>query len=232
MDTIYTDGQYLANNPQWHTERSDWKAAKIFNLLKKNNIDFTSMGDVGCGAGEVLKCLQTKYDTLKMFYGYEISPQGYRLAAERENERLHFFNSDLFSQPGNVKYDVAMAIDVFEHVEDYFSFLRKIKERGNYKIFHIPLDLSAQSVLRSKPITDRRKKVGHLHYFTKDTALVTLSDLGYRIIDYDYTADTLELPAKSKLSLFAKWPRKIFFSLNKDFTVRLMGGWSLLVLAE
>ena len=79
-----------------------------------------------------------------------------------------------------------MAIDVFEHVEDYFGFLRKLREKAEYKIFHIPLDLSVQTVLRSSPIIKGRKSVGHIHYFTKETALETLKDTGYEIIDYFY----------------------------------------------
>jgi len=68
-------------------------------------------------------------------------------------------------------FDVVMAIDVLEHVEDYFTFLRKISKKGKYKIFHIPLDMSVSAVLRISPLIDGRKKVGHIHYFSKDTAL-------------------------------------------------------------
>ncbi len=67
-----------------------------------------------------------------------------------------------------------MAIDVFEHVEDYFGFLRKIK--GEYKIFHIPLDLSMQTVLRATPIIANRKTLGNVHYFTKEIAIEALTD--------------------------------------------------------
>ncbi|MDX9745689.1 MAG: hypothetical protein WCX84_00020 [Syntrophales bacterium] len=91
-------------------------------------------------------------------------------------------------------FDIVMAIDVFEHVEDCFGFLRKLKEKAEYKIFHIPLDLSVQTVLRSFPIIHGRKSVGHIHYFTKETALETLKDTGYLIIDYFYTGGSLELP--------------------------------------
>jgi hypothetical protein len=76
----------------------------------------------------------------------------------------------------NAHFDIVMAIDVFEHVEDYFGFLRKLRGKAEYKIFHIPLELSVQSVLRSSIIIEGRKSVGHIHYFTKETALETLKD--------------------------------------------------------
>jgi SAM-dependent methyltransferase len=232
MKNIYEDGKYFEQNPLWHTERSPWKAGKIISILSKNKIEFTSIADVGCGAGEVLNQLQKNIKTAKKFSGYEISPQGFQMTKSRENETLKFYNDDLFSQPESVTFDIVMAIDVFEHVEDYFSFLRNIKQRGIYKIFHIPLDLSVQSVLRSKPISEKRKKVGHIHYFTKDIIFDALKDLNYEIVDWQFTGDTLELPAKSKLSALAKVPRKLFFAIDKKLAVRFLGGWSLLVLAK
>jgi hypothetical protein len=125
-----------------------------------------------------------------------------------------------------------MAIDVFEHVEDYFGFLRKLREKAEYKIFHIPLDLSVQIVLRSSQIIKSRKSVGHIHYFTKETALETLKDTGYSIIDYFYTRGAVELPNRGWKANLLKIPRKVGFSLNQDFAVRLLGGYSLMVLAK
>ena len=128
--------------------------------------------------------------------------------------------------------DVLLIIDVFEHVEDYFSFLKKLKGKGEYKIFHIPLDLSVSSVLRSTPIISARKLVGHIHYFTKETALATLKDTGYDVIDYFYTSGAVELKNRSMKTNCLKIPRKLLYLLNKDLAVRLLGGFSLLVLAK
>jgi hypothetical protein len=129
-------------------------------------------------------------------------------------------------------FDVVLAIDVIEHVEDYISFIKKLREFGTYKIFHIPLDLSAQSVFRAWPITELRRNVGHLHYFFKQTALATLEDCGYTIIDHRYTASRLELPNQALSSRIMRIPRRMMFALNADMAVRLLGGYSLLVLAK
>jgi hypothetical protein len=72
-----------------------------------------------------------------------------------------------------------------------------IKERALYKIFQIPLDLSVQTVLRATPLIRDRQRLGHIHYFTKETALQLLIDLGYNIIDCFYTAVALDLDAGS-----------------------------------
>lgn len=99
-------------------------------------------------------------------------------------------------------------------------------------MFHIPLDLSVQSVLRSSPIMQRRESVGHIHYFTKETALALLKDTGYEVIDYCYTNSSLELPNLSWKAKLMKLPRKLFFFIHQDLTVRILGGFSLLVLAK
>ena len=188
------------------------------------------MCEIGCGAGEILNCLNNELPAVQ-FSGYEISPQAYEICRTKEKPNLHFFLKDLLEETELI-FDVAAALDVFEHVEDYFAFLRKFRTKGKYKIFHIPLDLSVQSVLRNSPILHSRKSVGHIHYFTKDTALATLIDSGYEIVDFFYTNGSSDLPNRGwKANLF-KLPRKLLFLIHQDTAVRILGGSSLMVLAK
>lgn len=46
-----------------------------------------------------------------------------------------------------------------------------------------------------------RRSVGHIHYFTKETALALLEDTGYRVIDHGYTWGATELGGYSLLVL-------------------------------
>jgi len=55
----------------------------------------------------------------------------------------------------------------------------------------------------------------HLHYFSKETALRTLEDAGYEVLDYFYTPRSVELwfgarPAASET------PRKLLSTIHKD----------------
>jgi Methyltransferase domain len=230
MAQIYEDGTYLDNNSSWHEEDSPWKAKQIDKIIKKNSLNPRTICEVGCGAGEILNQLSKLYVDGE-FIGYEVSPQAFELCSKKSKSKLTFKFADLLKDDA-AYFDIVMAIDVFEHVEDYFGFLRKLKERAEYKIFHIPLDLSVQTVLRSSPIIRDRKSVGHIHYFTKETALETLKDTGYSIADYFYTEGSLELPNRGWKANILKIPRKLAFSLNKDLAVRLLGGYSLMVLAR
>jgi hypothetical protein len=125
-----------------------------------------------------------------------------------------------------------MAIDVFEHVDDYMGFIRSMKPKATYKLFHIPLDLSVQGMLRKKSLPRVRQQIGHLHYFCKETALAVLQDCGYRIVDWNYTRGTEELPGQALRTRIANVPRRLVRQINEDFAVRLMGGSSMMVLAR
>jgi len=227
---MYEDGTYLDNNPSWHEEDSAWKARQITKIIDKNSLLPKTICEIGCGAGEILVRLSELYRETE-FYGYEISPQAFELCKLKSKDRLSFYLSNLLSENSD-HFNIVMAVDVFEHVEDYFGFLRLLKEKADYKIFHIPLDLSVQSVFRSAPILNRRKSIGHIHYFTKETALATLEDAGYTVIDFFYTAGDLELSDRGWKANIMKLPRKLMFAISQDFAVRLLGGYSLLVLAK
>jgi hypothetical protein len=165
------------------------------------------------------------------FVGYEISPQAFELCRDRSADRLNFYLKDLF-EDASAYYDTVLAIDIIEHIDGCIDFLSRLRKKGLYKIFHIPLNLSVQTVLRSTPIIRGRRNFGHIQYFTKETAIASLVDAGYEIVDHFYTEGSTDMRPKSFKSLLAWLPRKIMFGLNKDIAVRLLGGYSLIVLAK
>lgn len=230
MTKIYEDGKYLENNPSWHEEDSPWKASQISKMMDRNRLDPTRVCEIGCGAGEILHQLSEHYPE-KAYFGYEISPQAYEMCQKRSKGNLTFHLRDLLEEDDPC-FDLVLVIDVIEHVEDCFGFLRKLKETGEYKMFHIPLDLSVQTVLRSSPITKARASVGHIHYFSKETALETLKDTGYEIVDHFYTCGSTELPNRGWKANLMNIPRKLAYSINQDYAVRIMGRYSLMVLAK
>ena len=185
--------------------------------------------DVGCGAGGILRTLKNQLSSECNFVGYEISPQAYARCGAQANH-LHFFLGDFLEQKPS-ENDLLLCMDVIEHVPDYLGFLRQLKERGRYKMFHVPLDLSLQSLLREIPEAVR-KSAGHLHYFTRKLVFAALEETGYSVLDWRYTPAAVDLPARSAAMALARWPRKAMFALNAELAVRTLGGYSLLVLAE
>jgi hypothetical protein len=230
METIYTDGTYLQNNPDWHVDDSPWKARHIATMLERHGIVPTTVCEIGCGAGEILRALSTHLEPTARFFGYEISPDAYKICSAKSNARFNFRLGNLLEDEA-ARFDVVMAIDVFEHVEDYFSFLRRLRSRARFKVFHIPLELSVQNVLRASPLMHARRSVGHLHHFNRETALAALEDTGYEIVDEFYTSGRTQLGGLGWRTQLLKWPRRLTYSLSPETAVRVLGGYSLMVLA-
>lgn len=230
VTSIYESGVYAENNPSWHEEDAPWKARQVADLIKCSDIPDKNIIEIGCGTGEILLNLERQFPSSR-FAGYEISPQAFARAKSKETARTSFHLNpaprDAAPEP-----DIALVIDVVEHVDDYMSFVRGVRSTARFKIFHIPLDLSVQSLFRRRPILRLRASVGHIHYFFKESALAMLEDCGYTILSHRYTASRLELPNQALSSRLMRAPRRALFAANPDFAVRLLGGYSLLVLAK
>lgn len=226
----YFDGAYLAHNPGWHAEHSPTKARWIDNILRRNRLEPKTIAEVGCGSGEILAELKKRRPDAQ-FTGFEISPQAYAICSPKQAPGLEFRLDDLL-QSNSERFDLLLAVDVFEHVPDYLGFLRALRERAGHHIFHIPLDLSVQALLRGSSYPILRDQTGHLHYFFKYTALATLRDCGYEIVDWSYTRSSQELPGKGLRTKIANLPRKLMQLVSEDLSARLFGGYSLLVLTR
>ena len=230
-EKIYTEenGEYLKNNPNWHVEDSPWKAQQISKMLSRNPINPKTIAEIGCGAGEILNQLYASMPNDTNFTGFDISKDAINLAKTREKDRLTFKHENFIET--DHQFDLLLMIDVFEHVDDYLGFLKLCKNKSKYTVFHIPLDLSINGILRNKLILGRNT-VGHLHYFMKETALATLKDAGYEIVDFFYTAGSLDLPRKTMKSKIAVLPRKLMYKANQDMAAKTLGGFSLMVLTK
>ncbi|MEM7284934.1 MAG: methyltransferase domain-containing protein [Actinomycetota bacterium] len=225
---IYRDSSYLEANPDWHEGDAEWKAEQVASFLERNGVSPSTIADVGCGTGGVLRALASS-SVGTSWIGWDISPQAHEIAVANASDGVRFRLGDITES--DETFDLVMALDVFEHVDDYLGFLRSLNGRGRHTVFHIPLDMTALSVMRGTPMLRNRERIGHIHYFSKGTALATLEDTGFRVIDTCYTGvgiDGADLSAKRRL---LRLPRQAMFALDQDLAARVLGGWSLMVLA-
>ena len=246
--TFYTSGKYLEENPKWHADESPWKVSGILSMLKRHCMQPRTICEVGCGAGEVLRLLQENLPGESEFWGYDISPQAIEFCRPKENGKLHFKLADAAAECSDQHFDLMLFMDVLEHLEDYFSFLRALRDKSEYKIIQLPMDISLYSVLFNR-FPDFHKSYGHLHYFTKETALQMVRDAGYEVIDYSYNGPPSIADLDWNLVQRKPWllPKKLLgaakrttrhkaydmlFTMNQDFAVRLTGGQRLLILAK
>lgn len=226
----YTTNEYLNENPSWDIEDSAWKAQNVVKILKKNRITPQSICDVGCGAGGVLTELRRSHSQTEL-YGYDIAPGTASFWPAKEKTTIQFYLGDFFDLNAK-KYDLLLLLDVIEHLTNPFSFLDKLLNTADYFVFHIPLDLSMINILREKPIMQLRRRVGHIHYFTKGLALSLLHEAGYEIIDWSYSNAAFNSPQRTWKTKLASIPRVLAYFLNKDLGVRILGGETLFVLCK
>ncbi len=232
MENIYLGKQskYSEKNKEWGSYNSAWKAGEIVKIIRRHTINANNIVEIGCGAGEVLYQLNNKInDDTVIFEGYDISEYAINIANQKTVKNVKFYNKDFLITKKN-NYDLLLMIDVFEHVPDYLNFIEENAKRAIFKIYHIPLDMTVSAILRDQ-FSTVRKSVGHLHYFTKETALETLKDTGQEIIDYFYTAGSFESRQKLRTRI-ANIPRILIYPLMPNMTVKLIGGYSLMILTK
>jgi len=225
----YRGADYLRKNPSWDSEDSPWKAGKVRDLLAAHGLQPGSIVDVGCGAGFVLAELKHAYPAARLS-GYDIAPDAERFWASHRASGIELVVGDFTATPTQ-QYDVLLALDVLEHLQDPVAFLARIKGCAKHYVFHIPLDLSATSVLRETPLLHVRRKVGHVHYYTRGLALALLDDCGYRVVNARYTGAAFTAPQRGWKARAAQLPGRLAFALNRDWGARLLSGEMLMVLA-
>jgi SAM-dependent methyltransferase len=224
---MYRDGTYLqVTAGTWDLSDAPFKAGEVLQALKKHKIQPSSVCDIGCGAGGVLREMQQALPPNVHFTGYDVSPQALELGKQFVNSRCTFLLDDPFTD--GKTFDVALALDVFEHVEDCFAFLRNMKAKAQYKIYHVPLEVHASGALRGI----HAWPVGHLHQFSRETALKTIEQSDQEIVDHWFTGPSFSesIGLRTRLTHLVRKPLAAI--AGKAFSSRLLGGYSLLVLAK
>lgn len=226
----YTAGRYLGVNPTWDIEDSPWKASQVARMIRRHGLVLRTLVDIGCGAGGVLAELRSIFPDARLC-GFDIAPDAATFWPQHAGKDIEFHVGD-FLESDSGHYDLLLLLDVLEHLSDPFNFLARLKGRADRYIFHVPLDLSALTVLRETPLLQVRKTVGHIHYFTKRLAIALLADCGYQVLDCSYTDAALRGPRQSWKTRLARLPRRIAYAVHKDLGVRLLGGETLMILAQ
>ena len=234
----YLSGDYTKKNHSYHIEDSEFKWKNFVKILKESKLNLNKINyisDIGCGSGQILIMANNSnlFNKRCVFDGYDINPDAIK-EAKKNSSKLSFFNED-FVNLKEAKRDLIIAADVFEHVQDTYKFLKKLKDKGDFFLFNIPLEISLLSMIRKKNIFKHSfENVGHLHFYTKRTALLTLENIGFKILNCNLVNNRFEEFKKNKKlhSLIINIPQYILEKLGKDLACSIFGGYSLVVLAK
>lgn len=233
MEKRYTDGTYLAANPGWHGQDSAWKLAHLRRALKSAGIDETrlkTVGDAGCGAGEVIK-LWARALPQTSFFGCDVSPQALALAEKDKPQNCVFLQGSLPPEPCGV----LLLLDVLEHIPAWKRFFTACAARAEKIVVHLPLDLSVYARLRPSILEQERETVGHLHFFTARKFLRELDALGWRVKHLHYTNKYVECPPRitrfiGRAGMCIR--RAAHKLLPRAWAAYWVGGYSLMLVLE
>jgi SAM-dependent methyltransferase len=225
----YTDGEYLAANPTWGREDSAWKARMIHKLWLQTGLPVPkTVAEIGCGSGGILAELQSKFPDTVAYAGFDIAPEAIQMAERYARKGLSYYCEDLTQS--TMTFGALLCVDVFEHVENPFEFLRSISKLAPLVVFNIPLEMHVAGLLINHQLWTRRH-YGHLHFYTAAVALETLKECGYSVVGQSYISRLVDLPRS--VSEYTFWlPRKLIALLSAELSARLLGGTSLLVVAR
>ena len=226
----YLNGDYAQKNPDWDSADASWKADKLHQLLAAHDCLPSSIVEIGCGSGAILAALRGYYPQVSLA-GFDIAPEASRFWSDASVGGIRFELADYLSLDEPVP-DLILVLDVLEHLGNPWEFLARLRHRSKLVAIHFPLDLSAVSVLRERPLLQVRDKVGHLHYFTRGLALSLLEESGFEIVEARYTGAALDAPQRSFKTRVAGWARRLAYAVDRDFGARLLGGETLMVLAR
>lgn len=230
VDERYIGGEYLVANQDWHEGDAQWKASQVLRMIDKHGISHRSICDVGCGTGGVLDELRLLLAGSTSLVGYEPSSQAALRRPANRQDVIEFVEGG--PDTDGRRFDLLLALDVFEHVEDYYGFLRMIRAKASHAIFHVPMDITVTTVLWPGPVLRSYEKVGHVQHFTRTLALQALRHSGYEIIDSWHTFPGLDQPATGRRARFARTTRRLGAKANIDLAARIITGFPLLVLAR
>ena len=122
-------------------------------MLERNGLEPSQICEVGCGAGGVLVSLTGSTSRQRPLFRLRDLPRCLRsYPGHRRRTAFEFFLADLLDEP--VTYELVCCLDVVEHVEDYLGFLRRLRPRGQLKLFHLPLEMTVERLLRPKGFSE------------------------------------------------------------------------------
>ena len=219
---------YQDRNPTWHDEDGPAKAAGLYAMLSKHHIRPLKVMEVGCGTGAVLASMADWWqaaDQHPLCEGWDVAPWPIAQAQSRGNASLTFHCGAL---PHDAHADLLMCVDVFEHVPDDVAFLKSLRQVAPWMLFRIPLDESWLDRATGRTSLFRTQ-YGHLHAYTRRKALDCLQRADIEVVDWAFHRIAPDLTLRN-VGMAAI--RAAAFGVHPRGTVRLLGGWSLVVLGR
>ena len=165
-----TYNKYSTKNPI-----AKWLMRKFLSNLSTtlNNLNFSSLLEVGCGEGYLLKSIKNELKGIKLM-ATDISSE---IIAEADKiiPEIPKMVCSAYDLPFNdSSWDVVLACEVMEHVEEPQKLIIEANRiAAKYCIFTVPLEpwWRVANVLRGKYLTKFGNTPGHIQHWNKNSLL-------------------------------------------------------------
>ena len=229
LDNFYSSGEFLKRNPDSYDE-AEWKLKFINCFLSKVVISEYKIADFGSGQMHISKNLAKQHVNID-FFAYDIIPKDL-IDVSGLSINLQYVHSNYY--PSDNYFDLTLAIDVLEHISSPIETLIKMSDCSNYVLIHIPLDISFLSLLRTKVFEKLKTTVGHINFYSTNTAKIMIDAAELEIVESCYTDAYKSFPLNRKLSVkFMTFVRNIFSIIfSKKLSADVFGGQTMFILAR
>lgn len=226
--------EYLKLNKDLHDSESEEKIKNIFSILPKDLKPKTIL-DVACGSGKILTAISKEMNPERSV-GIDISEKIIEIAKKNNTNYIsEWITYDIFDYKDEV-FDLLLAVDIVEHVEDDDRFLKKVSELGKNIVIKVPIESNFINKMvtflsggKINPLRDTEKHYGHMHHYSVRDFLELIRNSNLMIMKIRY----MHLPKRSKVfwEIFRILLFPIWFVSKKGY-VRFNGGFMLLWLQE
>jgi len=197
---FYKLNQYQAKNPNLHEEDSHWKAIKILPLVDQIIAEYDQDSyvilDVGGGAGLILSYvadyIRKKHHRKVIKYAIDLSLGMLEIQKKNNPDLLTSLHEDIRkTKIASQSVDIALMIDVLEHIVSPEKALKEISRISHYCILKVPLEdnfdfrlinLFGKGVLRKMLIDE----IGHINIYNRRTLSESILQSGQVIVQFKY----------------------------------------------
>jgi len=201
MDSnLYTTDEYVKHNPSLHVEDSPWKISKItplvdviFSHIDKKEINLL---DIGGGGGVILKEVSEHINGKGVKvnkFALDLSPGMLSIQRKPNPDLKRALNEDIRKTSlGDKQIDIALMIDVLEHIPDPEEALEEIKRISRYAVFKVPLEDNLflrtwNCVKRGRQKDRSAKDLGHINYYNSNSLRHQIEAHAGRILEFSFS---------------------------------------------
>jgi hypothetical protein len=187
----------------------------------------TRVIEIGCGNGSFLFPFSEALSAMgirPVFTGIDIAANAISEACQSTGSNPPIF-SCITLDAHRSEHDIALLIDVVEHVPSPVEFLASAQRIAPVMLIHLPIEHSVLHLMSGRPTASYRA-YRHIHFFSRETARLLIEDAGWQIVHEQHSAAdtaTLNLPAPWWLRI-GRYVRFLAYMMAPQWTSLVSGG--------